>query len=160
MRHFRRWEIADIGVLVHRRLGDHGRRSKVALLQSKRLYPVGAPVREETVVDYEIGLARLADPEDEAISIGFATEFRFTDDSAYGQIREGSNQVSAIEDYEKEIRLKVYYQLYNPWSSRSSNASRCPTTSSRRASPNWACAWCRRVCCTRALRERHIRRRS
>jgi hypothetical protein len=39
MRHFRRWEIADIGRLVHLRLGEKGRTSKVALLQSKRLYP-------------------------------------------------------------------------------------------------------------------------
>src|SRR3954452_17592083 len=43
MRHYRRWEIADIGVLVHLRLGPGDRRSKVVLLQSKRLYPDGAP---------------------------------------------------------------------------------------------------------------------
>jgi hypothetical protein len=81
MRHFRRWEIADIGVLVHLRLGEKGRRSKVALLQSKRLYPDGTPIREETLVDYEIGFARLADPEDEVLSMGFDTEFRFTEES-------------------------------------------------------------------------------
>lgn len=116
MRHFRRWEIADIGLLVHLRLGDEGRRSKVALLQSKRLYPDGMPIREETLVDYEIGFGRLADPEDDAISMGFATEFRFSDESPYGQIRLNSRQIAAIDDYEREVRLKVYYQLYNPWS--------------------------------------------
>ncbi len=114
MRHFRRWEIADIGVLVHLRLGSHDRTSKVALLQSKRLYPDGAPIREETLVDYEIGFARLADPEDAAISIGFATEFNFTEASAYAQVRHESPQVAAIEKYEKERELRVYYQLYNP----------------------------------------------
>jgi hypothetical protein len=116
IRHFRRWEIADIGVLVQFRLGADGRRSKVALLQSKRLYPDGTPIREDALVDYEIGFARLADPEDEAISMGFATEFRFSEESVYGQIRGGSDQVAAIEDYERQVRLRVYYQLYNPWS--------------------------------------------
>ena len=115
MRHFRRWEIADIGLLVHLRLGEKGRRSKVALLQSKRLYPDGTPIREETLVDYEIGFARLADPEDQLLSMAFDTEFRFTDESAYGAIRQPSNQVTAIADYEKQVGLKVYYQLYNPW---------------------------------------------
>lgn len=37
MRHFDRWEIADIGVLVHLRLAPSQRKSKVVLLQSKRL---------------------------------------------------------------------------------------------------------------------------
>jgi hypothetical protein len=115
MRHFRRWEIADIGLLAHLRLGEKGRMSKVALLQSKRLYPDGTPIREETLVDYEIGFARLADPEDRTLSIGFDTEFRFTDESRYGAIRQSSDQVAAIADYEKEVGLKVYYQLYNPW---------------------------------------------
>jgi hypothetical protein len=68
------------------------RRSKVALLQSKRLYPDGTTIREEALADYEIGFARLADSEDEAISMGFATGFRFSDESVYGQIRGGSDQ--------------------------------------------------------------------
>src|SRR4051794_25668942 len=39
LRHWRSWEIADIGVLVFLRLGGSITKSKVALLQSKRLYP-------------------------------------------------------------------------------------------------------------------------
>jgi hypothetical protein len=116
MRHFRGWEIADIGVLIDLRLGIAGRRRKVALLQSKRLYPDGAPVREETMADYEVGFARLADPEDDSISIAFATEYRFDEDSTYVQISANSHQVAAIDGYQKEVGLKVYYHLYNPWS--------------------------------------------
>lgn len=116
MRHFWNWEIADIGLLIDLRLGDGARRRKVALLQSKRLYPDGAPVREETMSDYEVGFARLADPEDDAISLAFATEYSFDEDSTYAQIRANSQQVAAIDEYEKKIGLKVYYQLYNPWS--------------------------------------------
>ncbi len=115
MRHFYRWEIADIGVLVHLRLGDQDRRSKVALLQSKRLYPKGTPVRDETRVDYAIGFGRLADPEQDVLSLDFGTEFRFTDESEYEQITTQSDQVEAIDAYERDVRLRVYYQLYNPW---------------------------------------------
>jgi hypothetical protein len=39
MRHFRHWEIADIGVLLFVRDPPHVITRKVALLQSKRLYP-------------------------------------------------------------------------------------------------------------------------
>jgi hypothetical protein len=116
LRHFRTWEIADIGVLVFMRLGGEDNKSKVALLQSKRLYPDGQSVRDEVRVDFEIGLARLADPEDEALSIAFDTEFWFTEDSRYGALDVKSDQVKAIKKYEREAKLKVYYQLYNPWS--------------------------------------------
>lgn len=115
-RHFYSWEIADIGVLVHLRLGDQGRTSKVALLQSKRLYPEATPVREETRSDYEIGFARLADPEDASLSLRLAGDFRFTQDSRYGALRYGSDQGKAIDAYMTDVGLKVYYQLYNPWS--------------------------------------------
>jgi hypothetical protein len=116
MRHYRRWEIADIGVLVFLRLGPDERRSKLALLQSKRLFPDGTPIREETLVDFETGLARLADPEDSSLSVGFGAEFRFTEDSRYRALRAGSDQVLAITEYQADADLKVYYQLYNPWS--------------------------------------------
>jgi hypothetical protein len=115
LRHFGSWEIADIGLLVFLRLAPGDTINKVALLQSKRLYPNGVPIREETRVDYEIGLARLADPEDLALSIGPSTEFRFTADSRFGALRKGSNQVGAITDYQSDTGLRVYYQLYNPW---------------------------------------------
>jgi len=115
MRHFERWEIADIGMLVHLRLGPKQRQSKVVLLQSKRLYPHGAAVREDTRSDYLIGLGRLADPEDDALSIAFATDYRFTTECHYGAIRRGDPQVARIDEYERRPGFRVHYQLYNPW---------------------------------------------
>src|SRR5262245_46567585 len=69
LRHFYNWEIADIELLLFVRRGGKIIRSKVGLLQSKRLYPNGESVKEEVAVDYEIGFARLADPEDVHISL-------------------------------------------------------------------------------------------
>jgi len=115
LRHFRNWEIADIGLLVFLRPAPGEAINKVALLQSKRLYPNGVPIQHETQVEYEIGFARLADPEVLAVPIGPSTDFRFTEDSRYGALRRESDQVGAITDYQRDVGLRVYYQLYNPW---------------------------------------------
>jgi len=115
LRQFYGWEIADIGVLLFVKIGGVMARSKVALLQSKRLYPTNMKVTEETRSDYEIGIARLADAEDLSQSISTPIEFSFTEDSRYGAIVPGSRQVAMIDRYQTENDLRVYYQLYNPW---------------------------------------------
>ena len=115
LRHFRRWEIADIGVLLFIRRAGVVERRKVALLQSKRLYPSTSEVLEERRIDYEIGFARLADPEDLSRPISLEARFEFTDACRYGALRNNSEQMSAITEYEEENALPVYYQFYNPW---------------------------------------------
>lgn len=116
MRHFRNFEIADIGVLVHLRLRPDHRKSKVVLLQSKRLYPAVGGVRVSTQSDYETGFARLSDPEDLAIPIALEKIFHFTENSRYGALSRDSDQIRLIDDYEKNIHIPVFYHLYNPWS--------------------------------------------
>src|SRR3954468_15869758 len=55
-RYWGRWEIADIGVLVIFRRGGITQQTKIALLQSKRLYPVEAQSQaEDHPIDYEVG---------------------------------------------------------------------------------------------------------
>ena len=115
LRHFRNFEVADIGLLYFLRRGGEIVRSKVALLQSKRLYPSKGVVEEETVVDYEIGFARLADPEDLARSLATEFEYRFTDECRFGALRAGSEQIKVIDEYQTKSDLRVYYQLYCPW---------------------------------------------
>lgn len=58
-RHFGGWEIADIGLLVFFRKAGKVLRSKVGLLQSKRLYSNEQPYDEDTVEDYMVGFRRL-----------------------------------------------------------------------------------------------------
>ena len=115
LRHFGNWEIADIGVLMFFRHAGALRRSKVALLQSKRLYPSNNTVQEEDRIDYEIGFARLADPESLQQSVAVQAEFQFDDDCRYGALAAKSEQVKAIADYEKQNKTPIYYQFYNPW---------------------------------------------
>jgi hypothetical protein len=115
LRHFHRWEIADIGLLLFIRRAGKIRTSKVALLQSKRLYPSNNRIVEEGRIDYEIGFARIADPEDLARSIAVEHEFEFTVECVYKALQAKSEQVEAIKEYEQTNKLPVYYQFYNPW---------------------------------------------
>jgi hypothetical protein len=115
LRHFYRWEIADIGVLLFFRRAGVLDRSKVALLQSKRLYPSNNTVQEEDRLDYEIGFARIADPESLQRSVAVQAEFEFNENCLYGALAANSDQIKAITDYQKKNKTPVYYQFYNPW---------------------------------------------
>lgn len=116
LRHFRNWEVADIGMLIFFREAGMIERSKVALLQSKRLYPTSNVVLEEDVVDFEIGFARLADPEVLRTSVAVQAEFEFNDHCIFGALSADSEQVKTIADYQTQHKTPVYYQFYNPWS--------------------------------------------
>jgi hypothetical protein len=113
-RHFYNWEIADIGVLIVFRRGGKVVRSKVVLLQSKRLYPDEEEYDEKERIDYEIGFARLfrGDARFEAVSA--PRVFAFQETSRYQALKVGDDQFSAIEQYESSHGIPVHYLLYHP----------------------------------------------
>lgn len=110
----RRWEIADIGLLVLFRQGGNLLRSKVALLQSKRLYPDELDWDEDSPLDYMIGFRRLLPDTDEWSAVMAPRRFSFTDQSRYKALVTGHTQYKAITDYENHRKIPVYYLLYNP----------------------------------------------
>lgn len=114
-RHFGRWEVADLGIIVRVRDPSGVRFRKVALLQSKRLYPLRGGVREETASDFITGFARLDDPEDELVSIQRRRTYNFTPKSRYREIDRHGRQIGVIDSYVRDAGLSVYYHLYNPW---------------------------------------------
>ncbi|MBC5786373.1 hypothetical protein H8N03_25775 [Ramlibacter sp. USB13] len=114
LRHFYGWEIADIGVMVFAKQSQSLVAKKVALLQSKRLYPDNGVVNEESPEDYRIGLGNLL-PSQSAKSLALTHTFKFTADSKYRALKVGDHQYQAIEKYEEENDLDVHYLLYNPW---------------------------------------------
>ena len=67
------------------------------------------------LIDYEIGFARLADPENVRVSLMTEMEFSFELGSIYGALIAGDRQVKAIDDYQKAHDYAIYYQFYNPW---------------------------------------------
>ncbi|MEE2043104.1 hypothetical protein Q7689_06760 [Nocardiopsis tropica] len=96
-----RWEIADIGVVL--RFLDHNQRiarTKVALLQSKKLY-----TREvkETKVSAELPTPAPS-----------PRKFIFDNDSKYNELNPNKDQYARIEEFESHSRIPVFYLLYNP----------------------------------------------
>lgn len=114
LHHYWRWEIADIGIMLFLRESGSAHVRKVALLQSKRLYPKHTTIREFHRVDFEIGMSRLADPENDRKRLAVSTDFDFDHHCKYRALSVRDDQYKAIEKYESENQLKVYYSFYNP----------------------------------------------
>jgi len=109
--HVGRWEIADIGILVILR---RGRRtwSKVAILQSKRLFPQGAkhdPADAERL--FRWGFGRLVGG---YTPVRAPRTFEFTDASRYESLNLKDGQATRVSAYEAEMLIPVHYMLYNP----------------------------------------------
>lgn len=110
----RRWEVADIGVLVLFRQGHKLIRSKVALLQSKRLYADEIDWDEDNPLDYMLGFGRLLEDDTDWGAVVRPRPFTFTRESRYKALRKGDQQYRAIAGYENSRGVPVYYLLYNP----------------------------------------------
>lgn len=113
MRHWNNWEIADIGILVFFRKGGKTIKSKVALFQSKRLYPNEVELDEDKAENYYIGFGRLF-PEDEQFNkVLRPRTFSFDQSSKYKAFKIKDEQCEAIVNYENKSGIPVHYLLYN-----------------------------------------------
>jgi hypothetical protein len=116
-RYWGRWEIADIGVLVIFRRGGITQQTKIALLQSKRLYPVEAQSQaEDHPIDYEVGFGRLLPAEQEYKSSVRSRLFTLVEESRYRAFEYRGKQYEAVLAYTNQNGVPVHYLLYNPTS--------------------------------------------
>ena len=113
-RHFGSWEIADIGFIVMFRHAGRLVRSKVGLLQSKRLYPDEQKLEEDTAQNYLIGFGGLLESDETYLQVTKPRKFSFSKKSRYKKLIVGDDQYKAIEKYEKKFDIPVHYLLYNP----------------------------------------------
>jgi hypothetical protein len=114
-RYWGRWEIADIGILIVFRNAGVVQQTKIALLQSKRLYPVESQTTaEDHEVDYVLGFGRLLPAEQEYKSSVKERSFSFVADSRYRALEYRSGQYDAILKYGSETAVPVHYLFYNP----------------------------------------------
>lgn len=114
IRHYRRYEIADIGVVVVLKQGLSVVSRKLALLQSKRLYPTNHDVVELDNFDYELGLALVTRSDAKERTLFSKVVYEFNEMSAYGAMKAGSNQCKAIQNHFGETNIPVHYMMYNP----------------------------------------------
>ena len=114
IRHRRRYEVADLGiVIVFKRSGAVVSR-KLILLQSKRLYPINNDVIEFDDFDYDLGLALITDRDAMETSIFSQVKFVFDSTSNYGALRANSRQCAVIQEHLEDTNVPVHYLMYNP----------------------------------------------
>jgi hypothetical protein len=110
----RRWETADIGILVFVYRGATLIAKKIGLLQSKRLYPANNDVEDDEETGFLHGMNAFIRREGSQ-SVGVLhRDFAFEGDCIYGAIHAGSEQVESIDRLNGEFGEAVYYLLYNP----------------------------------------------
>jgi len=96
------------------RVAGRTRRTKVVLMQSKRLYPIEQDHDELTIGDYLVGMGRLAVPDDPWAEIIAGKTLTFSGKSEYKALRKDDRQYESIAEYETAHGVPVYYLLYNP----------------------------------------------
>ena len=91
-------------------------RTKAALLQSKRLYPIEQKtIAEDTRREYETGFGRLYYGDDVWEREAAPRRFRFTPKSRYRTLSIWDDQTRNIDAWQGEYEVPVYFLLYNPW---------------------------------------------
>jgi hypothetical protein len=110
----RRWETADIAVLVFIYRGDAMIAKKIGLLQSKRLFPQNNDVEAEDEIGFMYGMnAFLGRGGQQTVAV-LHRDFVFSDGCIYGAIKSGASQVKSINELNRDFGKAVYYLLYNP----------------------------------------------
>ncbi len=112
-RHFRTWEVADIGLMVVFR--RHGKivRSKLVFLQSKRLY-ASTQKFKSTDPYYRMGMGRLLVTDEEHQELIEKKTISFSESSRFKAIKREDNQHNAMEGFSKAHDVELFYLFYNP----------------------------------------------
>ncbi len=115
-RMYRNFEVADIGLLLIFSSGGRFVRSKVGLLQSKRLYPhsVEPESEQDSELRYRRGFSELFATDTDLQQLALGQTITFDSGSRYKAIKHDSEQLAIIDDYERNSQIPVYYLLYNP----------------------------------------------
>ena len=112
-RHYRTWEVADIGLMVIFRKNGKIVRSKLAFLQSKRLY---ASTQKHKPIDpyYRMGMGRLLVTDDEHEELIAKKTIKFSKACRYKAFKAADTQHDAMEGFANKHGVKLYYLFYNP----------------------------------------------
>jgi len=111
-RYWGKWEIADIGILVAFRQKGKLLGTKIALLQSKRLYPDEIESATDVHrVDYEVGFGRLLTSDSEYRSHVKPRRFHFSINSKYHALEYKEKQYESIPKYTNDHGIPVHYLL-------------------------------------------------
>lgn len=110
----RRWETADIAILIFVYQKEALIAKKIGLLQSKRLYPKNNDVEDDDNVGFLHGMNAFIRRERTQAVGALHRTFEFDEHCIYGAIHAGSDQIMSIDGLNKRFGSTVYYLLYNP----------------------------------------------
>ena len=114
LRRIKRWEVADIALLVFVYRREHLVAKKVGLLQSKRLYPSNNDVSDEDEEGFRFGMNAFIGRDSQQAMAALHREYSFDEKCVYGSIKAGDPQLDRLEELNHGFGKIVYYLLYNP----------------------------------------------
>jgi hypothetical protein len=120
--HWDRWEVADIGTIFNFRRGANLLRTKILLLQSKRLYPREAEFVEDRGITWVGGFGSVMVPW--PLEVSAPRLLRFDGQCRYKALQVGDDQWRAIAAYEGQHRIPFATCSITPRDCRSSACCR------------------------------------
>lgn len=114
LRHWKRWEIADIGVIVSVSLGSNIVARKIGLLQAKRLYPASGDIQEEDSLDFLYGMNKTLLSENKSTLRLVNHVYEFNEECSYTALNVHSQQSTVMKEFQAKVGEAVFYLFYNP----------------------------------------------
>lgn len=113
-RHYGAWEVADIGIVLIFRKAGKVVRSKMAFLQSKKLY--ASPMELELTRNerYGYGMGNFLISEEEHKNIIMPVKYSFNESSKFEALSVHSEQQNAMSAFQTRYGMKMHYLFYNP----------------------------------------------
>ncbi|PZV09165.1 MAG: hypothetical protein DCF22_18970 [Leptolyngbya sp.] len=112
-RHFRTWEVADIGLMAMFRKNGRITRSKLTFLQSKKLYANLLKYKPQDPY-FRAGLGRLLVTEEEHHELVKPKILKYSEASKYKALKLKSEQEEAMRLFSSRYNITLHYLLYNP----------------------------------------------
>jgi len=112
-RHFRTWEVADIGLMVIFRRNGKIIRSKLTFLQSKKLFASSLQLRSYDPY-HRHGMGRLLVTEEEHLELVKPRLLKYSEASKYKAFKIGGDQEEAMREFSTRHNVPLHYLLYNP----------------------------------------------
>jgi hypothetical protein len=112
-RHYRTWEVADIGLMAMYRKNGTLIGSKLAFLQSKKLYASPLKLKEYDPY-FRMGMGRLLVTENEHRELVETRVLKYSERSKYKALKLQGEQQNAMKAFSDLHRVPVHYLFYNP----------------------------------------------
>jgi hypothetical protein len=112
-RHYRTWEVADIGLMVIFRRNGKIIRSKLTFLQSKKLFASSLQLKSYDPY-HRHGMGRLLVTDDEHLELVRPRLLKYSELSKYKAFKIRSEQEKAMNDFSRRYKVPLHYLFYNP----------------------------------------------